>query len=420
MFRTFRGPWSGIALFFSVFIVISCGPKQSSQWQSRSLEGGSTSGNPVLFSADLNADGVPEILQGSPEDSHLTCWFYSKENQTWQPFRIPCPLGLLAIEYLPHTPLTQTQEEVPNRRSLVLIIGQPSPAVLLLSIPDPDTESFSDPAAWLATPLPIPAGNWSQIATGDFNNDGLLDLVLAGESIHTDLPGHPVVIWLTAPEGGGTAVSIGLTGSALALYTDDMEGDGDLDLLVVDQTAAAGSRGAYWFENPWPDDGSVDWKRNFITLSAHEPQHPDFIDLDGDGKSDLILPLLPASGGTGKLIAFKKLSAAAEVAWLPLPITFQGGSERVRVARLAPLDRDSRLDMVLQVDGSRPDTSSLIWIQQPDKESLALPWKRHLISPQFQGTLPLPILVIDMDGDGKPDVLTQLPGSGPTWFQNPH
>jgi hypothetical protein len=84
--------------------------------------------------------------------------------------------------------------------------------------------TFQAPTALMANP---PTGLFSGIAVGDINNDGWPDLALVNESYQDDL-----TVLLNNQRGGFAATSTSNGGSLDQVILADLNGDGNLDLLV--------------------------------------------------------------------------------------------------------------------------------------------------------------------------------------------
>ncbi len=131
-------------------------------------------------------------------------------------------------------------------------------------------------------------------AIGDFDDDGLIDLVTVGAEDN-----HRVHLNLGQSRfAEGSAAGFTPPGPAKAVTAGDYDGDGDLDLIVVGESAGAG----WMFTNR--GDGSFsrgDDSQLSRVLATISPQALGTIDYDNDGDLDLIVtgrPLADQARGT--------------------------------------------------------------------------------------------------------------------------
>jgi hypothetical protein len=107
-------------------------------------------------------------------------------------------------------------------------------------------------ATWTETAIPTPdtAGTAKAVTTGDVDGDGVLDLVFSCEGAE----GLSGVMWLSAREAGGTEswTARGISGRAGTKFDlvelIDLDHDGDLDVLTCEEREGLG---VVWYENPY-------------------------------------------------------------------------------------------------------------------------------------------------------------------------
>jgi hypothetical protein len=109
--------------------------------------------------------------------------------------------------------------------------------------------------AWSEQMFPVPAntGNIKGLAVGDIDGDGRADIVASCENAHGERRG---VYWLK--QGATTAARdwtpFDIAGAPGIKYDLvrllDLDGDGDLDVLVNDEQEAGRGLGVLWYENP--------------------------------------------------------------------------------------------------------------------------------------------------------------------------
>lgn len=230
------------------------------------------------------------------------------------------------------------------------------------------------------------------VAAADVNKDGKVD-VLNGE------------YWYEAPswkahemqpfKDHGTG--LGNYSRSFACWTDDFNGDGYPDLIVIDFPGAP----CYWMENP-KGDPDKHWPKHEIWHSACN-ETPQYVDLFGTGKRVLLMGFQPkgakGNGNEGQMAYFTP-NKDPNAIWDMHPI-----SEPSRPGQPVPgtfmfshglgvgdLNGDGRQDVIV-TEGW--------WEQPPTVEDK--PWTFH---PAKLGPAAADMFAYDMNLDGKADVLS--------------
>jgi hypothetical protein len=257
----------------------------------------------------------------------------------------------------------------------------------------PGSAAASDPGRTFS----IPVGGTKLLATGDFDRDGRRDLVLAGNAGTVVLLGNGDGTFAAPlfPAGAGAAADLAVA---------DLNHDGAEDLAVLGSTSlglALGTGHGGFVAGPRVGLGKVP-----AALAAG--------DIDGDGATDYVIGAVPSALGVfpasqgGVMIVHGRsggtLSAPADL--------LQGG--KYVAARLADLNRDGRLDLIV-VDGSQDNVAVLLGrgdgTFQPERSYPT-------------GHLPIALFLGDFNADGRTDLavaetqgeISLLPGVGDGTF----
>lgn len=192
-----------------------------------------------------------------------------------------------------------------------------------------------------------------------------------------------------------------------AIFPHDFNADGWPDLLSF---RIAGGAEAVWYQNPGSAGGA--WTER-VAFSAVHNESPAFVDVDGDGKPELVTNsaryggwVAPDWGNVNAAWTFKSVTAQGPTTW----------SQFTHGAGAGDVNKDGRIDLLF------PEG----WWEQPAPSGTgaAMPWTHHpapfwgkaLTGEDYGGAQ---MHVYDVDGDGDNDVVTALQahGWGLAWFE---
>jgi len=284
----------------------------------------------------------------------------------------------------------------------------------------PSSGQYTDSANWTTSEFPTAvAGNrqWMFSVPMDVNEDGALDIVAAGKGDDGKIG------WFQAPATNRRDLSswqfheMGGAGWAMSVIPEDMDGDGDDDIVVTDRMTNAGLRGARWLENPVPDgDPTGLWSNHAIGATGEQVMFMDLADIDGDDDRDAVVPV----SSPDSLTWYERLSAAGD-AWLARQIAFPSNVGTSKAVAVADMNGDLIFDLVLSFASADDPKSGVIWLEGTSDSN----WIEHEISGPEGIKFDL-ISLADLDGDGDLDVITteenagdQSLGLGVIWYENP-
>ena len=233
------------------------------------------------------------------------------------------------------------------------------------------------------------------VVAGDFNGDGKLDLVVADAGVYPTNGGVSVLL----AKGDGTfqaAVNYSAGGFPRSMATGDFNGDGKLDLAVVSHDNYSTSvlvllgNGDGTFQSP------VAYGAGPYTYSVAVG------DFNADGKPDLAV----ANFGIGDLVVFSSVSVLLGKGDGTFGHAVGYGPGGTSVA-VGDFNGDGELDLAVGNEFS-PNDSVLLGKGDGTFQSSVdfTPGWHH------QSTTPIALVVSDLNGDGRPDLVKANSFSG--------
>lgn len=236
------------------------------------------------------------------------------------------------------------------------------------------------------------------VAIADLNGDGKRDIV-AGQ------------VWYAAPdwkmhnivdEKDVKAFEPMGYSNYFCVFAEDLDGDGHVDVINVDFPGTP----TYWHKNP----GAVGkpWTRHVLTPVTNN-ESPQFLDVDGDGKRDLLCAFAPDpkdTDGKEKQMGYVKRTSDPTAVWTLMPVSEKGSPGSNRYSHglgLGDLNGDKKLDILCEAG----------WWERPANDE-GKPWKFT----GYEFGSGANYQVFDYDGDGDSDVITTSPhGFGIWWHE---
>jgi hypothetical protein len=285
--------------------------------------------------------------------------------------------------------------------------------------------SCAQPNLHASTPVQFPVGSalltsgYNAPSFGDIDGDGDLDLVMGviGGAYRPSTTGVNNLYFLEQTAKGKFAVRSSRLIQTIDVGTEsnptlsDLDGDGDLDLLIANKISPANSDAGTltWFENVGTSKAPSYRDRGVMALPVEYHSSPALGDLNGDGLPDLVL-------GTwrDKVKWYRNSGTRQAPVWTladSAMVTLTRGSNAVPT--LGDLDGDGLLDLLVG-----EASGELNYYRNVGSKTAP---KFELVSDRFLeldvGRRSTPVLT-DLDGDGKLDLLIGSEGGGAQLWRN--
>jgi len=272
---------------------------------------------------------------------------------------------------------------------------------------------------WKQEELPVSDGlmQWMYAEPLQIDNKNGLDLVAAGKNENA------AIGWFEAPSNPKISKDwlwheISPVGWVMSIIKKDMDGDGDIDLVISDRRGAL--QGCRWLENPGVgEEQKLRWKNHFISAENLEVMFMCMADLDKDGKDEAIVP--ECTKNTVKIYSGKN---NPEKQWEEKSIPIPELTGKAKSIEVGDINNDGVPDFILSTETRGLVKNGIIWLngkylENPDLFDWQVISGKHIS--KFDK-----LELIDLDDDGDLDVLIceenfgeNSEGLGVVWYENP-
>lgn len=169
-------------------------------------------------------------------------------------------------------------------------------------------------------------------------------------------------------------------------FDADIDADGDSDVLIVGFPGAA----SHWYRNPGKSLARKEAWPRFTVMDVVDNESPMFKDIDGDGRADLIC-------STAGQYGYAKVGSDPTKPWEFHPVSEPGPYQKfTHGIGIGDVNDDHQQDLLAK-NG---------WWENPGNPNSKSLWVFHPF--EFSGPGGAQMHAVDLDGDGKNEVVTSL------------
>ena len=400
MLQLVSKPWIhvSIVLFLIDLIVTHTLVAADAPWPRHAIDASSQGADGVRLQ-DVNADGLPDIATAWEEGSVIRAYTHPGSDAVKDPWP-QVTVGTVSsgedavFADLDSDGIMDVVSACEGRTRALYVHWAPKDPAHLLNASLWITDCF-------------PAGRermqWLYALPTDADGKNGIDLLVGGKG-----PGAEIA-WLISPKNPRDLDAwlyepIHKVGWIMSIHADDIDGDGDQDVLYSDRKGP--TRGIYWLERQ-----NDKWLRHKIGGADSENMFLSTGDLGRDGRRDVI-----CATKQGPIVWYRR----SESSWTSHDIPLPEGVGTGKSAAIADINLDGRNDVVFTCENAHGERSGIRWLSW-EKNPIEGPWHSHEIG--GPAGIKFDRLVLDdVDQDGDLDLLTceERDQLGVIWYENPY
>jgi len=377
----------------------------NAEWSRHVIDKSSAGADGVKI-GDINKDGLPDIVSGWEEGGLTKLYLHPGSTKVKEPWPAVVIGKTPSVEDAVFIDLNQD-----GRLDVVSSCEGETKKIFVHWAPE--QSDLLNSKAWQQELLPESEGKmqWMYAQPMDVNKDGNIDIIAAGKNENA------AVGWF---RGNGSRQLSTITwhpispaGWMMSIIPHDMDGDGDLDIMLSDRYGE--HTGCRWLENPNDKtELKKSWKSHLAGSGHNENMFLTVDDFDQDGRTDILV-----AAKTRQILWLRRTSIHS---WETYKLLFPDNTGTAKAVVVGDLNRDGINDCVISCEHASPPASGVFALY-----SVVNPCEKQWHSKDISGPDGIKfdrIELLDLDNDGDLDILTceerhQNRGLGVIWYENP-
>jgi len=384
-----------------VLLLVSTAHAADAAWQRHAIDNSSRGADGVRF-ADVDRDGLPDITTGWEQGGVIRVYRNpgpQRAREAWPAVsagRVKSPEDAVLVDLDSDGALDVVSSTEGAERTLYVHWGPK------------DRSRYWQDDVWKTEAIPASTGamQWMFAAALDVDGENGVDIIAAGKNENA------VLGWWESPKDARRLSewrwhALRPVGWIMSIITVDMDGDGDKDLLCSDRRGPRS--GVFWMENPGKTRAKDKWREHPVGAAGREVMFISRADVDGDGLEDVISAVKPQ-----EIHWHRRLSRDGR-RWQQSVIPMPADTGTAKSVTAGDLDGDGKPEIVFSSESTPEAKSGVMGLRLQNGE-----WQAFAIS-GWPGVKYDLVELLDVDGDGDPDVITceETSNLGVVWFENP-
>jgi len=393
-----------------IFWFLPVGNQADNGWKIHTIDASSSGADGVKL-ADINEDGLLDITTGWEEGGLTKLYLHpgvDKVKELWPNVIVGKTPNVEDAVF--------ADMNADGRLDIVSCTETNSEKIFIQFSPE---NNLLDEKAWDQQVLPASDSRmkWMYAEPLQLDSKNGMDLIAAGKGKNSQIG------WFEAPEiasnlNGWRWHPISPMGWVMSIILRDMNGDGNMDIVVSDRKGKL--RACRWLENPGPGGKQKNpWESHVIGGQDVEVMFMTMNDIDLDGKEEAVV----TDYESHNISIFKRQNSQG-TKWSKQVFQIMDDTGTGKSVEIGDINLDGQPDLVLSTNTHNKNIIGLSWI---DGKTLARTKKLKLQPISKKDNYKYDrVELLDMDQDGDLDVLIceenngeGSRGLGVVWYENP-
>jgi hypothetical protein len=388
-----------LSLLNIALCIICTLPPAWGQWTLHTIDNSSKGADGVRL-ADVNGDGLLDVATGWEEGNRIRAYINPG------PARVKKPWPAVTVGEV-QSPEDAVFADVDGDGAFdVLSCCEGRNRTIYIHWAPKEADRYLDATAWTTQAIPVTKQQQSWMFALPMELDGKpgMDFIVASKGEQAS-----VGLLLSGDDPRATAqwtfTRLYDAGWIMSLEPVDLDGDGDLDVVVSDRKNGPQS-GVLWLENPGRP--MAKWHAHRAGGHGLEVMFLDVADIDGDQQVEILTVTRP-----NNLLILRKskdIRSLWETERHDLSAHPIGTAKAIRVG---DVDLDGRMDLFYSCEAAPRPKIGLFWLNYPELDFHDISGPIGLKYDHMQ--------VLDLDADGDLDVICceERDQLGVFWYENP-